>query len=73
MLATESVHVTIDNTPKTKESPKKFTSNAGKISQPAVISVPDSTSPTMRTIELSTGRVQEGFGKLFSLNSKSYA
>ncbi|CAO1314762.1 unnamed protein product [Diamesa serratosioi] len=72
VLDTESVHVTIDkSSPKHQPNPKTSTDiskNANKVlnnslnktSQPAVINLPDS-SPGMRTIELSTGRIREGF------------
>ena len=81
VLDTESIHVTIDkSSPKHQPNPKTSTDiskNANKVlnnsmnktSQPAVIDVPDS-SPGMRTIELSTGRIREGFGE-FSLGSSN--
>lgn len=78
VLDTESVHVTIDkSSPKHQPNPKTSTdisnknankvlnSSMNKTSQPAVIDVPDS-SPGMRTIELSTGRIREGFGEFAS-------
>lgn len=77
VLDTESIHVTIDkSSPKHQPNPKTSTdisknankvlnSSMNKTSQPAVIDVPDS-SPGMRTIELSTGRIREGFGEFIS-------
>ncbi|KAJ6648295.1 Transmembrane protein [Pseudolycoriella hygida] len=58
VLPTESVHVNINN--KTISHPLSQTSQT---SAPAVIDVPiaNNTNPGLRTIELSTGRVREGF------------
>ncbi|XP_058820309.1 uncharacterized protein LOC131682665 isoform X2 [Topomyia yanbarensis] len=81
VLATESVHVTVDSrlpgTPKqssqvssggsSKLMVTTSASNTNKTSQPAVIDIPKQSVnvvqpiQSMRTIELSTGRVREGF------------
>jgi hypothetical protein len=76
VLRTESVHVNIDNN-RSVSSPKiHAVNNVNKTMQPAVIEIPKTkaassvlTEPTppgdsrLRTIELSTGRVREGFGE----------
>lgn len=71
VLPTESVHVTIDGmSPKPMSSSKMTASprssprpsnDINKTSQPAVIEVPPSSGNGLRTIELSSGRVREGF------------
>lgn len=72
MLATESVHINIKDLPSTNQTsshvPKPTT-----FSSPAVIEVPTSNVTSfstrtpneqgLRTIELSSGRIREGFGK----------
>lgn len=66
VLTTESVHVTIDQrTTPTSPKPKSNTPT----SQPAVINIPNNVvtetplaASGLRTIELSTGNVREGFG-----------
>jgi hypothetical protein len=75
VLRTESVHVNIDNN-RSVSSPKIHANNVNKTMQPSVIEIPKKapassilTEPTppadsrLRTIELSTGRIREGFGK----------
>lgn len=77
VLTTESVHINIKDLPSTNQSsshvPKPTT-----FSSPAVIEVPTNSvttsfsTPTpneqgLRTIELSSGRVREGFGEFFYL------
>ena len=70
--ASETVHVTIDNkqtsTPKHQVQNKASVNNinsASKTSQAAVIEIQTNeqrpTTPALRTIELSSGRVREGF------------
>ncbi|CRK99945.1 CLUMA_CG013243, isoform B [Clunio marinus] len=54
VLDTESIHVTIESTPKTKDVGSQNGNN--KISKP-----PENISPVMRTVELGTERIQEGF------------
>lgn len=79
VLATESVHVNLNNSSNTSASPPKIT-NTTTTSGPTRVNAstqknaavsPITTPPPaasdmsqMRTIELSTGRVREGFGKL---------
>lgn len=81
VLKTETVHVNIDyrlpNSPKHQQ--QLANSNLNKTSQPAVIEIPITTNnssnppaPALRTIELSSGRVREGFGEyriLFEFSS----
>ncbi|XP_037025582.1 transmembrane protein 268 isoform X5 [Bradysia coprophila] len=59
VLTTESVHVNISN--KTINHP--LSQNSPAAPSPAVIDIPNTsnTNPGLRTIELSTGRVREGF------------
>lgn len=69
VLTTESVHISVSNNkmPQSQSHPQMSTS------APAVIDIPISSAaaaataaananPGLRTIELSTGRVREGFG-----------
>jgi len=59
VLSTETVQVQID----TPKAPPRSVTPMSKTSQPAVIEIPPTTqtSSAMRTVELSTGRVREGF------------
>lgn len=73
VLTTESVHININNSPLSPTQPAPATISAQKVSGPAIIDVPTTKNATttpnnssmqgMRTIELSTGRVREGFGE----------
>lgn len=75
VLTTESVHISVSNKlPQSSSHPQMSTS------APAVIDIPMSpaaaaataaanANPGLRTIELSTGRVREGFGMTFFLFS----
>lgn len=70
VLATENVHIAFNNTAANNTPPPQLTTS----SSPAVIDIPivpittvssgPGTNPGLRTIELSSGRIREGFGKL---------
>lgn len=72
VLATESVHINIKDLPSTNQT-SSHVQKPTTFSSPAVIEVPTTnvtsfSTPTpneqgLRTIELSSGRVREGFGK----------
>lgn len=72
VLATESVHINIKDLPSSNQTPSHV-QKPTTFSSPAIIEVPTTnvtsfSTPTpneqgLRTIELSSGRVREGFGK----------
>lgn len=64
VLPTESIHVTIENAPKTKESGDGHL-NGSKAGKTTSMTPTDSAAPVMRNVELtpSTERIQEGFGR----------
>lgn len=55
VLSTENVHINLNSS-----SPPPAHMSAS--SNPAVIEIPKSENPGLRTIELSSGRIREGFG-----------
>lgn len=64
VLNTESIHVTIETAPKTKDgfevsSNNKKQSKADNIS----ITAPEPKTPVMRNVELTTERITQGFGE----------
>lgn len=66
VLATESITVQIESPKPPAPTPRATMPSMSKTSQPAVIEVPQDNNHTvgtsgMRTVELSTGRVREGF------------
>lgn len=74
VLNTESVHISLNNKTNQSMIPAQMTTSA-----PAVIEIPTSPAAVaaaaaasansgLRTIELSTGRVREGFGNCFFLH-----
>lgn len=60
VLSTESIHVTIETEPKTKDGIENGNkqSKAGNKS----ITPPESKTPVMRNVELTTERITQGFG-----------
>lgn len=72
VLTTESVHINLENGTKSTSPPSQIKhDNMTNVNQTAVINVNvpktmdiPTTNPGLRTIELSTGTVREGFGEL---------
>lgn len=71
VLGVESIHVTIENAPKTKEALEtnhNGKSQAEKTSkQQVAISITDRSAPVMRNVELSSEIIHEGFGNLIKI------
>lgn len=65
VIPTESIHVTIENVPKTKESLEKNQNGKGQDKSQGRVS--EGSAPAMRNVELSTERIQEGFGRNFKV------
>lgn len=59
VLNTENVHINLNANSASPPPAHMSSSNS-----PAVIEIPKSDNPGLRTIELSSGRIREGFGRL---------